>query len=148
MDSGTLSFCYLGYNIFKETKGKMRTNQINANIRWHLFKKAILENFAKVTNRRFSCRALEGDSFYNIAINSDFSISCNCNDIYGFGKLGSLEKQDFSKIFFGKKANYFRNSLSKRKTADYKLPFLPGLVICKGRRQKNTLKIPPSQRPL
>ena len=37
-----------------------------------------LEWRAKITRRKYYCQALAGESEYNIAINSDLTVSCNC----------------------------------------------------------------------
>lgn len=63
----------------------------------------------------FACKALNGDSNYNICINSDMTVSCNCQDYDGSGHIGSLEYNDFESVFFGEKAYSFRIALSNRK---------------------------------
>src|SRR5471030_2386752 len=51
-----------------------------------------LEMRAKITGQKFYCSALAGDSEYNITINSDLTVSCNCQDYDGSGHLGDLRK--------------------------------------------------------
>jgi len=68
--------------------------------------------YAKLLGKRFYCGALKGDSTYNICVNSDLTISCNCRDKYGFGKIGNIKSQVLSDIFSGEKANSFRKSLA------------------------------------
>lgn len=67
------------------------------------------------TRKAFYCSALGGESSYNIVINSDLTVSCNCTDYYGQGQLGNLKTNSFSEIFFGSKANNLRNKLAKGK---------------------------------
>lgn len=62
-------------------------------------------------SKSFYCRALQGMSEYNICINSDLSVSCNCQDYDGSGKIGDLNTQSFEDIFFGETANRFRKNL-------------------------------------
>ncbi len=73
---------------------------------------------AFISGRGFSCAALQGESEYNISINCDMTVSCNCQDD-GSGILGSLDQNSFEEIFFGPVANSFRASL-----AGGKLPIL------------------------
>ena len=60
----------------------------------------------------FYCTALRGESDYNISINSDMSISCNCDDVFGRGYLGSLHEHSFQEIFSGPIAMRFRKELA------------------------------------
>lgn len=68
---------------------------------------------AKLSKKVFACRALQGDSDYNICINSDMSVSCNCQDYDGSGHIGELSRQSFSEVFFGPVAQGFRVALSR-----------------------------------
>lgn len=63
----------------------------------------------------YYCNALQGDSGYNICINSDMTLSCNCQDYDGKGHLGDLTQNSFEDIFFGHVANKFRAELSDGK---------------------------------
>lgn len=65
------------------------------------------------SKKAFACLALHGDSDYNICINSDLTVSCNCQDVDGSGHIGDLRKQSFADVFFGQKTQSFRESLSK-----------------------------------
>ena len=76
------------------------------------------EFWARLAGRGFVCNALQGSSEYNISINCDMTVSCNCQDD-GPGILGSLNEKSFEEIFFGPKANFFRALL-----AGGKLPIL------------------------
>ncbi len=64
-----------------------------------------------MADKSFYCKALQGHSDYNICINSDMTVSCNCQDYDGSGQIGSLEKQTFKEIFFGDIATRFRKML-------------------------------------
>lgn len=78
------------------------------------FFRVLLEVRARISGRGFSCAALQGDSEYNISINCDMTVSCNCQDD-GSGILGSLEEHSFEEIFFGPRAEAFRAALAKGK---------------------------------
>ena len=74
-----------------------------------------LELKAKFTGRKYRCIALDGESEYNITINSDLTVSCNCQDYDGSGHLGDLRNNSFEEIFFGPVAQKFRDDLAKGK---------------------------------
>jgi len=61
--------------------------------------------------KSYYCKALQGESEYNICINSDMTISCNCQDYDGAGQLGDLGRKSFEDIFFGATAQRFRRKL-------------------------------------
>lgn len=82
-------------------------------------RKIWLEASAKLRGQRFYCAALSGLSEYNITINCDGTLTCNCHDYNGSGNLGDLYQQSFKDVFFGPKAQSFRDSL-----ATGKLPIL------------------------
>src|SRR6476620_3297117 len=62
---------------------------------------------AKAKGERFYCRALAGESEYNITVNCDLTLSCTCQDYDGSGHLGTiqgkLDKDSFKEVFFGPK---------------------------------------------
>jgi len=62
--------------------------------------------------KRYRCKALQGLSSYNICINSDMTISCNCQDYDGSGHIGDLNNNTFEEIFSGPVALRFRRSLA------------------------------------
>ena len=70
---------------------------------------------AKLRGQRFSCRALAGEADYNITINCDLTVSCNCQDYNGSGHIGDLNKNTFKEVFFGPVAQHFRTELAKGK---------------------------------
>jgi len=70
---------------------------------------------ARAAGKRFYCAALSGESAYNISINADLSVSCNCEDIYGEGRLGSLDGQTFREVFGGANATRLRSELAEGK---------------------------------
>ncbi|HEU6447491.1 MAG TPA: radical SAM protein [Verrucomicrobiae bacterium] len=86
-------------------------------VRWRELK-------AKISGQKFYCNALAGESDYNITINSDLTVSCNCQDYDGSGHLGDLRKNSFEEIFFGPVAQKFRDDLEKGKVA------IPTCVRC------------------
>jgi len=56
----------------------------------------------------FYCKALNGQSDYNICINSDMTVSCNCVDVDGSGQIGDLSRNTLIEIFGGEIASKFR----------------------------------------
>jgi MoaA/NifB/PqqE/SkfB family radical SAM enzyme len=70
---------------------------------------------ARLTGRNYYCNALAGESEYDITINSDLTVSCNCQDYDGTGHIGDLRKNSFEEIFFGPVAQKFRDDLARGK---------------------------------
>ena len=68
---------------------------------------------AKISGRGYYCSVLAGDDDYNLTINSDLTVSCNCQDTDGSGHIGDLRKNTFEEIFFGPTAQHFRDELAK-----------------------------------
>jgi hypothetical protein len=64
-------------------------------------------------SRRFYCRALAGESNYNICINADLTISCNCQDFSGQGHIGDLRTDSLAEIFSGDTVREFQEALSR-----------------------------------
>ena len=52
----------------------------------------------------FTCGVLNGTSTYNLAVNSDMTVSCNCQDFDGSGKLGDLTEKSLKMIMGDKNA--------------------------------------------
>lgn len=75
--------------------------------------KASLEFKARARGQRFYCRALSGESEYNLTINCDLTVSCSCQDYDGSGHLGDLKKSSFEEVYFGPTARKFREELAK-----------------------------------
>jgi pyruvate-formate lyase-activating enzyme len=74
-----------------------------------------MEWSARLSGQRFSCQVLEGESEYNLTINCDLTLSCNCQDYDGSGHLGDLNKQSFEEVYRGPVSQRFRESLAKGK---------------------------------
>src|SRR5438105_4844451 len=70
---------------------------------------------ARLRGQRFYCSALSGESDYNVTINCDLTVSCNCQDYDGSGHIGDLNKAPFKEVFFGSKADHLRSELAKGK---------------------------------
>ena len=68
---------------------------------------------AKISGRGYYCAALHGESEYNITINSDRTVSCNCQDYDASGHMGDLRKNSFEEIYFGPVAQKLRDDLAK-----------------------------------
>src|SRR5512140_724200 len=82
-------------------------------VRWWL--KHWTEFSARLTKQRFYCRALAGESEYNLTINCDSTVSCSCQDYDGSGHLGDLSKASFPEVYFGPVARRFREQLAQGK---------------------------------
>lgn len=67
----------------------------------------------RVLGTAYYCRALAGESAYNICINCDMTVSCNCRDYDGTGHLGDLTEQSLEEIVRGETAQRFRHMLAK-----------------------------------
>ena len=74
-----------------------------------------LEWSARLRGQRFYCSALAGESEYNITVNCDLTVSCNCQDYNGSGHMGDLNKNSFQEVFFGPQAQHLRSELAKGK---------------------------------
>lgn len=73
-----------------------------------------IENIVRaVSGKAFYCNALSGKSDYNICINSDMTVSCNCLDIDGSGHIGDLSSKNLEEIFHGATATKFRKKLAR-----------------------------------
>src|SRR4051812_25297813 len=77
--------------------------------------KFYMEWSARLRGQRFACRALAGESEYNLTINCDQTVSCNCQDYNGSGHIGDLKKSSFEEVFFGEAAWRLRSELAKGK---------------------------------
>jgi hypothetical protein len=60
------------------------------------------------------CKALAGESDYNICINSDMTVSCNCRDFDGTGHIGDLAEQTLEEVFAGSAPASFQRALYER----------------------------------
>jgi hypothetical protein len=99
-----------------------------------------LELRARVTGEKYYCNALAGEADYDITINSDLTVSCNCQDYEGTGHFGDLRKQTFEEAFFGPVAQKFRDDLAKGK-----IP-IPTCVRCGSFRRLKKNEAPPKPR--
>jgi hypothetical protein len=68
---------------------------------------------AKARGESFTCNALTGRSDYNICINSDMTVSCNCQDFSGRGKIGDLREQSLAEVFEGRVVQGFLEQLAE-----------------------------------
>ena len=68
---------------------------------------------AKISGRGYYCSTLAGQEDYNLTINSDLTVSCNCQDYEGTGHIGDLRKNTFEEIYFGPVAQKFRDELAR-----------------------------------
>ncbi|MGO8677645.1 MAG: radical SAM protein [Limisphaerales bacterium] len=74
-----------------------------------------MEWSARLRGQRFYCRSLGGESEYNLTINCDLTVSCNCQDYDGSGHIGDLNRNTFEEVFFGAAAQRLRRELAKGK---------------------------------
>ena len=79
---------------------------------------------ALARKQRFYCSALSGLSSYNICVNCDMTVSCNCQDFDGSGQIGDLNTQSLEEVFGSSKAIEFRKHL-----ASGRLP-IPTCAVC------------------
>src|SRR6266446_8863014 len=95
----------------------MKTRRFNWQVSDYLRKglKRYFEWSTRLKGQRFYCSALAGESDYNITVNCDLTVSCNCQDYNGSGHMGDLNKNSFQEIFFGPKAQHLRSELAKGK---------------------------------
>src|SRR5437870_12406425 len=77
--------------------------------------KAYMECSARLKGQRFYCRALAGESDYNLTINCDLTVSCSCQDYNGSGHIGDLNKNSFQEVYFSPVAQRFRTELGQGK---------------------------------
>ncbi len=77
--------------------------------------KSWLEVSARLRGQAFYCSALHGQSEYNLTINSDLTVSCNCQDYNGSGHIGDLNRNSFEEVFYGPVAEDFRQTLARGK---------------------------------
>lgn len=101
-------------NPAKRLKPKARFNWVVSDI----IRKLLVWKYewqAKLTGRGYYCGALHGESEYNITINSDRTVSCNCQDYDGAGHMGDLRKNSFEEIYFGPVAQKLRDDLARGK---------------------------------
>ncbi|HUT09667.1 MAG TPA: radical SAM protein [Thermoguttaceae bacterium] len=68
-----------------------------------------LQWYAKLTGKRFCCRTLAGID--GVFVNSDMTVSCNCQDADGTGQLGNLRESSLEEILGGETAAGFRRGL-------------------------------------
>jgi pyruvate-formate lyase-activating enzyme len=94
---------------------------INDNFRRmsRILRKSFVETKAFLSGKRFYCSALAGQSSYNICVNCDMTISCNCRDYDGTGHIGDLHVNTLEEIFASEISSCFRRTL-----AGGKLPIL------------------------
>jgi len=78
-------------------------------------REAYLISKAIARNERFYCKALAGESDYNISVNSDMTVSCNCRDYDGWGRIGDLNLHSLEQIMGGATARRFRDLLAARR---------------------------------
>lgn len=67
---------------------------------------------AQLRGEVFHCRSLAGESDYNLGVQCDLSVVCNCQDTDGSGHLGSLRQHSLREILNGPRAQSLRRSLA------------------------------------
>ncbi|NIA16238.1 MAG: radical SAM protein [Nitrospiraceae bacterium] len=67
----------------------------------------------RLQGRVFACTALQGESNYDICVNSDMTVSCHCRDYDGSGHIGDLATQSLQEIFDDETAQRLRQTLAK-----------------------------------
>jgi uncharacterized Fe-S cluster-containing radical SAM superfamily protein len=84
---------------------------------------------ARLAGERFYCAALSGLSDYNISINCDMTVSCNCQDYDARSVIGDLSRDTLEAVFAGPRATWFR-----RRLADGRFP-IDTCLGCSERRR-------------
>lgn len=92
----------------------VRYRNIRRSIAKSLFRRRMRDRFLKAA---YYCAALQGESNYNICINSDLTVSCNCRDYAGRGIIGDLRQNSLEEIFAGETARRFRQHLAEGRFA-------------------------------
>ena len=103
---------------------------------YRALKRKYLQLLATVTEKRFYCAALSGESGYNISINSDMSVSCNCEDYSGEGHIGDLNSESLEEVFASPAAIKFRNTLAGGKLPTLKCASCSDLRIATANEAK------------
>ncbi len=75
-------------------------------------KRAWSQARARLAGDRFYCAALSGLSDYNISVNCDMTVSCNCQDCDSRSVIGDLSRDSLEAIFAGPRATEFRRRLA------------------------------------
>ncbi len=75
--------------------------------------RVLYEVYAKLKGRRFHCKTLAGEALFGCYVNSDMTVSCNCQDFDGAGQLGSLRNTTFEQLFAGNTAMRLRRDLAR-----------------------------------
>jgi hypothetical protein len=88
-----------------------------------------VEARARLAGDRFYCAALSGLSDYNISINCDMTVSCNCQDYDARSVIGDLSRDTLEAVFAGPRATWFR-----RRLADGRFPIATCLGCSELRR--------------
>ena len=86
--------------------------------------------------RRWYCNALAGESNYNICVNSDMTVSCNCQDFDGQGHIGDLRSQTLAEIFSGDVVSRFQSMLFDRQFPTSNCSICPELAPLPAARAK------------
>jgi hypothetical protein len=68
---------------------------------------------SKLRGNAFCCAALDGRSEFNLCINSDLTVSCNCHDVDGSGHIGDLSRESLAEVLSGPTARRFREELAQ-----------------------------------
>ena len=72
----------------------------------------LYEGYARLRGRRFRCKTLSGEALFGCYVNSDMTVSCNCQDFVGSGQLGSLRENRFEELFSSGRAMRLRRVLA------------------------------------
>ncbi|EEF57433.1 radical SAM/SPASM domain-containing protein [Pedosphaera parvula] len=118
-----------------KTNKKRRWNWVLSDYIRKAFKR-YYEFSARLKGQTFYCEVLHGHAEYNLTINSDSTVSCNCQDYDGSGHIGDLNKNTFEEVFFGPVAQDLRKTLAKGK-----IP-LAACTRCSGLKRIARSKIP------
>lgn len=82
---------------------------------YRILRKRWLEFRAGLAGERFYCASLSGESAYNLSVNSDMTVSCNCQDFDGSGQIGDLSDESLHDVLASPRAMALRRSLAQGK---------------------------------
>ena len=103
--------------------------------------KSFRQLYAMVTRRRFDCATLRG-SRGGLYVNSDMTVSCNCQDVDGSGQLCSLNEVSFENVLGVRKAIDFREALAKGKLPIARCAVCPDLSMVRSVGNPEHYRVP------
>lgn len=101
--------------------------------------RVLYQGYARLTGRKFRCKTLTGEAILGCYVNSDMTVSCNCQDVDGTGQLGNLRLSAFEEIFTGEKTMRLRRQLARGRLPLNRCAACFSLEITRGETAENDL---------